>query len=1178
MILTRLLIQRLLPGLLIALVSQYAHTSAAQDILIQNFTVREGLPDNIVFSIAQETDGRFWVATETGISEYSAGRFSADEIGDFARIHARALLVIPEHDSVMQMDTLYVGSETGLIYINSSSQWPKEILAQNGLEPAEVHVLFADAKATVWVGTDSYLANCLKDICHQIAVEALPLPINAITEDSLGHIWVGGESNDVVILDGESLIARLTLADGMPAGCSVNAMLTDPQGEIWVGTNFGLVHFVEQQIVEILTESQGLVSDLVSSLLPAHSGGIWVGTSAGLQRLMNGDWVETYTIQDHLASSDVTTLIYDQEGNLWAGTNGGLSRLHLSAWQKEVDPLINLHSIEFILPSTNGHSYVVTDQGIAVGQPGDRWQLVSGSEGQTFYCLEADNQGTVYACGQQGLYSIRSDQLVIDPRIQSGQVVSALLFDTDDTVWVGMDTGLVHLVDERTAIPVDDPAVAGKAVSSLWKTQTGDLWVGLSNGGASRLQNGSWINTNTLDYGLSSNFVFDGLENVDGSIWFGTLDGISILAPGADPKMGLSWSHVSIPQNLPSGFGPPSYRNSGPVDELLTPTVSSLQVAALLSDVRKPGMIWVGTDNGLNVIQGHFSSTFDVEDGLNTNSIRSLAQTPDGRLWVGTDFGMLYHQDHVIAPRLSVPAWRVNGESYNPDYADALAYSQKTAWIGFPASDLNDLTGIMYRLEIWRQDGSANPQIQKLVETRQEAYELTLDPGSQYSVKVTAYDREMNPSKILSSPTLSVKPITWLEWLAAHPAIAVVVILAAALTLASVFYLAFRSWRLRQQKAFPLLISASLYPDLETGGIEVAWEARRRFKKEQGKHKFSFDLTAYNKIDQQVRELIGRDPALLRQLGEVLWKGLFLPEEENRLLDLKIGNWPGRLYVSVARECAEYSVLAWEYAFGGQGIGHVTRAQNPLSLVRLSAVGQSDSSSGPDTGTHKYSSLRVSRQRKLRILVAWANPQARYLPDLRYLENEVAAIKNTIESSKHAAEIEWKELRNATWDAFEQEVRTGYDLIHFSGHAGVFRDKKVLFFELEGGPRPKSLTDLVHLFECRSVETGQGNALVVLNACRSAEASASSGLIGLAESLTSLAGVPCAVGMGYPISEDSGITFSSAFYSALLKNGQVDYAMTEARKALSNHEPGRRDWGIPRIFVREKINVLFEWP
>jgi len=60
-------------------------------------------------------------------------------------------------------------------------------------------------------------------------------------------------------------------------------------------------------------------------------------------------------------------------------------------------------------------------------------------------------------------------------------------------------------------------------------------------------------------------------------------------------------------------------------------------VRSIIKD--KYGRIWVGTDNGLALIEGELIKTYRIEQGLSHNTILKLMEDSKGRIWIGTNGG-----------------------------------------------------------------------------------------------------------------------------------------------------------------------------------------------------------------------------------------------------------------------------------------------------------------------------------------------------------------------------------------------------------------------------------------------------------------------------------------------------------------------------------------------------------
>ena len=96
--------------------------------------------------------------------------------------------------------------------------------------------------------------------------------------------------------------------EGLPQN-SVNAMLQDHHGYIWIGTFGGLARFDgERFTVFDSANTPGFGSDQIVSLYESRSGALWIGTvDGGLIRLQDGV-ATTYTERDGLPNRWVTSI------------------------------------------------------------------------------------------------------------------------------------------------------------------------------------------------------------------------------------------------------------------------------------------------------------------------------------------------------------------------------------------------------------------------------------------------------------------------------------------------------------------------------------------------------------------------------------------------------------------------------------------------------------------------------------------------------------------------------------------------------------------------------------------------------------------------------------------------------------------------------------------------------
>ena len=97
----------------------------------------------------------------------------------------------------------------------------------------------------------------------------------------------------------EYVVSRVDQGDGLSDN-SVNALVSDSRGFLWVGTNDGLDFYDGRYFVKVpFSDEDGAVQPVVFTLAEDPSGVIWAGTSEGLFRLgKDGSGMQAFPVQD----------------------------------------------------------------------------------------------------------------------------------------------------------------------------------------------------------------------------------------------------------------------------------------------------------------------------------------------------------------------------------------------------------------------------------------------------------------------------------------------------------------------------------------------------------------------------------------------------------------------------------------------------------------------------------------------------------------------------------------------------------------------------------------------------------------------------------------------------------------------------------------------------------------
>lgn len=151
-----------------------------------------------------------------------------------------------------------------------------------------------------------------------------------------------------------------------------------------------------------------------------------------------------------------------------------------------------------------------------------------------------------------------------------------------------------------------------------------------------------------------------------------------------------------------------------------------------------------------------------------------------------------------------------------------------------------------------------------------------------------------------------------------------------------------------------------------------------------------------------------------------------------------------------------------------------------------------------------------------------------------------------------------------------------FSMAHFSGHGGFSEGRGLI--ALNGPNGELEWLDDRALAALLSNHTSL--RLAVLNACSSGQADERRAFRGLAMQLVRQ-GIPAAVAMQYPLTDEAAITFAREFYRQLCAGenaGLADVATAHARNILSVRYPCDRSFAAPVLYTHAADGVIFTLP
>jgi len=592
--------------------------------------MENGLPQNTIQAMVQTKDGFIWLGTEVGLVRFDGNNFQVFDKNTSPALPGndiRCLLAAKD-------GTLWIGTSEGL------ARWKDGAITvfttKEGLPGNTIRGLTVASDGAVWAYTDAGLA---RQTGNRFALKSFWSPGSHITigsENGQSFAWLDpgpDASNDWnqtapvhgLPWDASELFARLPnggVATGYPGsvhitsmtpfmdtgvkvgsqlpGTKVQALFTDREGALWIGTNGGLVRWLDGKLHQFPV-TDPLAKASILTLMEDRESNLWVGTEADGLHILRDQRFRTIGSREGLSSDAATTVVEGAAGKLWVGTSGGgLNALPRSgstsntAIPYSVRDVLLSDVILSLAPVPNGDLWVGTPDGL---------NRIRGGAVDAF---------------------TSADGLPDD-------FIRSLLVDQDGSLWIGTRRGLTHWTNAGSAIGKMDTytrvnGLGSDLVGAMARDKNGDLWIatfaGLSRLHAGNLEKYPQISNYTTANGLSSNVITALLPLSDGTLLIGTQD--------------HGWNQWDGRQ-----FTAATHNG-----------LDNTTIHAILDD--QAGHLWFATGNGIARCDRQTKSAaactnwieFGPADGLRsretaTNSHPSAWRSHDGHLWFATPKGLV---------------------------------------------------------------------------------------------------------------------------------------------------------------------------------------------------------------------------------------------------------------------------------------------------------------------------------------------------------------------------------------------------------------------------------------------------------------------------------------------------------------------------------------------------------
>ena len=230
--------------------------------------------ESIITTSCAARDGSLWVGTDSaGAFRYTDEHFVA--FGNEQGLSDQHVCSIFEDSHT----NLWFGTWGGLFHFDQGRfmrvEGPPELRL-------EVLAIFEDRARRLWVGTPRGLV-CRRD--RDWSVQRLLagddfLDIRSVAEDADGDLWVGTIGQGLFRLR-ENQVAQFRHSEGFTSK-DARSLYCDPAGVLWVGSHYaGLFRFQDGQFTAYTT-ADGLPCNTIMNIFPDAAGNLWMGSDNGI--------------------------------------------------------------------------------------------------------------------------------------------------------------------------------------------------------------------------------------------------------------------------------------------------------------------------------------------------------------------------------------------------------------------------------------------------------------------------------------------------------------------------------------------------------------------------------------------------------------------------------------------------------------------------------------------------------------------------------------------------------------------------------------------------------------------------------------------------------------------------------------------------------------------------------
>ena len=488
--------------------SVFAQTEKINFTKIDN---TNGLPQNHIFSMTQDSDGYVWVCTLRGLAKYNGSRFEnyRYDVKDSTSIPASWVYKYFEDSKGRSYVATVKGfsefdKQKGTFVTYTHKKEKNSISSKNTRDILEI----SDGKIAIATryGVDLFNPETKEFTNYRHENFGIGRFTPCLLYDDKKQLWAGSLNGLYKVIDGEKELKFYPLIGEKDEKLTINNLLQDEEGTIWVASNKGLYTFnpSEEKFTLVDYGQEDKHANLLA-LLEYPKGKLYIGTAKGLfywdinTKTLLKSYVYTPDNPEGISVSNVYSLMKDKDNNIWIGLFKGINIMNPESENftnyYNVTGLNNLkNTILKICSDTKGRLWTNTMEGLFLketpkSEPVEiRLPFNDYKEGykNISKIIEDENNNIWIVTSKYGLFKTENGSInfkkVKDVKDLNVSRFDNLVFDVynPNILWIDTDTGLCKFnkkTNDTTWVrPHEIDSTKTNNIGSLVQHQDGNLW------------------------------------------------------------------------------------------------------------------------------------------------------------------------------------------------------------------------------------------------------------------------------------------------------------------------------------------------------------------------------------------------------------------------------------------------------------------------------------------------------------------------------------------------------------------------------------------------------------------------------------------------------------------------------------------------------------------------------